>query len=37
MLVGVTLQHSVKLSRRCGAVDRRLASPEEGQVRALHE
>jgi hypothetical protein len=22
---------------RCGAVNRRLASPEEGQVRALHE
>ena len=37
MLPGVTLQHGVELRGRCGAVDRGLAPPEEGQVRAVHE
>ena len=36
MLPSVTLQHGVKLGGRCGAVDRGLASPEKGQIRALH-
>src|SRR6202035_477497 len=37
MFPGVRLQHGVELGGRCSAVDRGLAPPEEGQVRALHE
>jgi len=37
MFPGVRLQHGVELGGGCSAVDRGLAPPEEGQVRALHE
>jgi len=37
VLSGVTLEHGVELGGSCSVVDRGLAPPEEGQVRALHE